>query len=122
MTIKILVVEDENLIALDLGYTLEELGFNFIGAACEGEEAIKKAKELKPDLILMDIKLNGEMDGIETAEEINSLLGIPIIYLSANNDSDTRKKIKSTNNFGLLSKPVDNLELKSTIEETIYKT
>ncbi|MGZ7096698.1 MAG: response regulator [Methanobacterium sp.] len=122
MTIKILVVEDENLIALDLGYTLEELGFNFIGAACEGKEAIKKAKELKPDLILMDIKLNGEMDGIETAEEINSLLGIPIIYLSANNDSDTRKKIKSTNNFGLLSKPVDNLELKSTIEETIYKT
>ncbi|MGZ7067587.1 MAG: response regulator [Methanobacterium sp.] len=122
MTIKILVVEDENLIALDLGYTLEELGFNFIGAACEGEEAIKKAKELKPDLILMDIKLNGEMDGIETAEEINSLLGIPIIYLSANNDLDTRKKIKSTNNFGLLSKPVDNLELKSTIEETIYKT
>ncbi|MGZ7049763.1 MAG: response regulator [Methanobacterium sp.] len=122
MTIKILVVEDENLIALDLGYTLEELGFKFIGAACEGKEAIKKAKELKPDIILMDIKLNGEMDGIETAEEINSLLGIPIIYLSANNDSDTRKKIKSTNNFGLLSKPVDNLELKSTIEETIYKT
>ncbi len=119
MSIKILVVEDEKLIALDLGYTLEELGFNFVGTASDGEEALQKAEELNPDLILMDIKLDGKMDGIETASKINTLFNIPIVYLSANNDKDTMKRIQSTKNCGLLSKPIDNLQLKSTIESNI---
>ncbi|MFB2974459.1 EAL domain-containing protein [Aerosakkonema sp. BLCC-F183] len=118
---KILVVEDESIVAIDLQNILENLGYRVSGIADSGDEAIKKAGELRPCLVLMDIRLRGEIDGIEAAEEISSRFDIPVIYLTAYADEETLERAKKTSPFGYIIKPFEERELNTTIEIAIYK-
>lgn len=117
----ILIVEDEALIAMDIETKLKNSGYEIVETAFSGEEAIKKVKELKPDLILMDIYLNGDLDGIETAAIINTFRDIPIIYLSAFSDENTFERIKRTNPYGFINKPISNELLLISVKTAIYK-
>lgn len=91
MTGRILVVEDEKIIQLDLRYQLEHLGYVVAGMASTGEEAVTKATELAPDLILMDVRLKGRMDGIEAAKQIRAMREVPVIYLTAQDNAALNK-------------------------------
>lgn len=118
---KILVVEDEAIVAKDLQYRLKKFGYLVPTIASSGEEAINKAVEILPDLVLMDIRLKGQMDGIEAAEEISKKLDIPIIYLTAYADETTLQRAKITEPFGYLIKPFKEKELQTNIEITLVK-
>ena len=118
---KILIVEDEIIIAEGLQRKLKSMGYDIIGIASSGEEAIKKIKENNPDLILMDIVIHGMMDGIETAAQIHSLFDIPVVYLTAYADEKTLQRAKITEPFGYLIKPFKERELQITIEIALYK-
>ena len=118
---KILVVEDEIIIAEGLQKKLRTMGYDIIGTVSSGEEAIKKVKENNPDLILMDIVIHGEIDGIETAAQIHSLFDIPVVYLTAYADENTMERAKITEPFGYLIKPFKDRELQITIEVALYK-
>lgn len=121
MLSKILIVEDELITVLDLKNSLEMMGFEVVSAASSGEEAIKKAMKLKPDLVLMDIMLKGEKDGIEAAIEITATLNIPIIYLTAYSDNRTIEMVKLTKSYGFINKPFNYNELKEIIDNALYK-
>ena len=121
MQSKILIVEDEAITALDIQELLEHMGFEVVSTASMGVEAIQKARDLKPDVILMDITLKGEMDGIEAAERIMTLFNIPVIYLTGYSDEKTFERIKLTQPYGFITKPIGHNELKATIETAIYK-
>lgn len=126
---RILVVEDENITAEDIGEGLKKMGYEVSAVVSTGEDAIKKAEELLPDLIIMDIRLKGKMDGIEAAEEIRRRFGIPVIYLTAYFDENTVERAKITEPSGyiikgdssFLNKPFDEGELHTAIEITLYK-
>lgn len=119
--IKIIVVEDEHLIALDIKRTLLKIGYDVVGMVDNGEEAVLLAGDLKPDLIFMDINLNGEMDGVETAEIIYQSYNIPVVFLTALSDSLTVNKAKMSEPFGYIIKPFDYRILKTSVEMAIYK-
>lgn len=102
---KILVVEDEQIVALDMKGMLQRLGYVVTGLAATGEQAIDKAGLTRPDLVLMDIKLRGDMDGVQAAQEIKARYGIPIIYLTANTDQETYERAMATGPAGYLQKP-----------------
>lgn len=112
---KILVVEDEYLVGTALKITLIRLGYEVTSIVSTGKEAIEKAEKEKPDLILMDIVLEGEMDGIEAANEIYSRFKIPVIYVTAHADIMTRERADSANPFGYLIKPYKDEELDKII-------
>ncbi len=118
---KILIVEDEAVNSIVLEKTLHELGYDVAGNAFDAEEAIAMARDEKPDLILMDIRIQGEKDGIEAAKEIYALYNIPIIYLTAHSDDETIKRAVESGPFGYLIKPFKEKELYSNIEMTIHK-
>ncbi|MDZ7967998.1 MAG: response regulator [Nostoc sp. DedSLP03] len=118
---KILVVEDEAIVAKDLQYRLNKFGYLVPAIASSGEEAINIAREISPDLVLMDIKLKGSMDGIEAAEEIYKRLDIPVIYLTAYADENTLERAKITEPFAYLLKPFKERELQTNIEITLIK-
>jgi len=119
---QILVVEDQGIVADDLRRRLTRLGYTVPDIAFSGEEAVEKAKTFHPDLILMDIRLKGDMDGVEAAEKIHGTLDIPIIYLTAHSDRETLSRAKKTEPFGyILKKPFDERELLSNIEMALYK-
>ena len=99
---RILVVEDEAIVAMALRGRLENLGYDAVGVVASGEEAIEKADELRPDLVLMDIRLSGAMDGIEAAELIRVRFDIPVVYLTAYADQATLDRAKLTGPFGYL--------------------
>jgi CheY-like chemotaxis protein len=101
---RIMIVEDEWVVANDLKASLERLGYDVYSIALSAEEAIKEAEQKKPDLVLMDVVLPGEMDGIKTAHEIGSRFDIPVIYLSAYADEDKLKRAKITEPFAYLIK------------------
>ncbi len=103
---KILVVEDDYLQSYTLKILLESLNYNVLGIAISGEKAIEVAAETKPDLIIMDITLKGEMDGVEAAKIIQETSDIPIIYVTGNSNDFYRKKAKETNFQEYLIKPV----------------
>ncbi|MEB3279854.1 MAG: EAL domain-containing protein [Lyngbya sp.] len=117
----ILVVEDERLVARDLQATLEDLGYRIPEITDKGELAIQKVAEIKPNLVLMDIRLAGEMDGIEAAEIIKNNYNIPVIYITAHADENTLARAKLTEPYGYLVKPFDERDLKTTIEIALYK-
>jgi PAS domain S-box-containing protein len=119
--IKILIVEDSRIIALDLQRSLTSLGYSVLGIVSSGEQALKKAKEEKPDLILMDIMIEGEDDGIATAGKIREAIDVPIIYLTAYVDEKTLHRAKITEPYGYLLKPYEERILHITIEMAIYK-
>ena len=102
---RILIVEDERLIALDLQRRLTQLGYAVVGIAASGPQAITTAYQLQPDLVLMDIRLQGEMDGIEAALHIQQARPIPIIYLTAYVDDATMQRAQATSPRGFLRKP-----------------
>lgn len=114
--LKILIVEDEMLIAANLAMQLENIGYEIVGIIPRGEDAIKAIKTKRPDLVLMDINLKGEIDGIETATKMQSEGPMPIIYLTANTDEDHFVRAKATNPYAFLSKPFKKLDLKHAIE------
>ncbi|MEE9543318.1 MAG: response regulator [Thermodesulfobacteriota bacterium] len=119
--VKIMVVDDEVLVAQDLKHRLENLGYEVSAIAHTGEEAIAGAKETRPDLVIMDIQLRGEMDGIEAAEAIKDSFGISVLYLTAFSDDATLERAKVTLPFAYLLKPFVERELHSTIEMALYR-
>jgi two-component system cell cycle sensor histidine kinase/response regulator CckA len=118
---RILIVEDERIVALDLQDRLESLGYSIPATVARGQDAIQTALELRPDLVLMDIRLKGEMDGIETAGRIQSHLDVPVIYLTAYADHDTLDRAKLTGPYGYILKPFEDRELQTTIEMALYR-
>jgi CheY-like chemotaxis protein len=118
-TPKILIVEDEAVIALDIQYTLEKLGYRVPAVVSSGEESIEKASEIHPDLVLMDIKLSGDIDGISAAEQIYNRFRIPVVYLTAYSDEKMLEGMRRIMLFGYISKPFDEGVLKSTIEKVL---
>lgn len=118
---RILIVEDEGIIAKDIQSTLTRSGYSVVGIASSGEEAIKKAMEIHPDIVLMDIVLEGAMDGVEAAEYIRDHFDIPVVYLTAYSDDTTLQRAKITEPFGYILKPFQEKELYTTIEMAIYK-
>ncbi|MCK4619311.1 MAG: PAS domain S-box protein, partial [Desulfobacterales bacterium] len=118
---RILIVEDEGIIAKDIQSTLNRSGYSVIGIASSGEEAIKKAMEIHPDLVLMDIVLEGAMDGVEAAEHIRDHFDIPVVYLTAYSDDTTLQRAKITEPSGYILKPFQEKELYTTIEMALYK-
>jgi PAS domain S-box-containing protein len=118
---KILIVEDEWIIANDLKSRLQKLGYSIPALAATGEEAVKKAEKKKYDLALMDIVLQGKMDGIEAARQIVAGFDIPIIYLTAYTDKKILKEAKKTGAYGYLVKPFKDRELQAAIEMALYK-
>ena len=117
----ILVVEDEALIAATLVLTLSSLGYYVPEPVSTGEDAIRAVKAWQPDLVLMDIQLIGEMNGIEAAEKIRAIADIPVVYLTAYTDDLRLKQAKLTDPYGYLVKPVHSHELHATIEMALYK-
>ncbi|EPR34219.1 putative PAS/PAC sensor protein [Alkalidesulfovibrio alkalitolerans DSM 16529] len=118
---RILVVEDEAIVALDIQSRLRNLGYSVARAVSSGEAAIEAARELQPDLILMDIMLEGEVDGITAAGHIRERQQIPIIYLTAYADEQTLQRAKATDPFGYIIKPFEDRELAINIEMALYK-
>ncbi len=119
---KILIVEDEMVTAEDLRSTLIRMNYEPVAVVPSGELAVKKAEQLKPDLVLMDIKLKGELDGIQAAKIIHGNFGIPVIYLTAFADSSLLDRAKLTNPYGYVVKPFSEKELHSSLEIGIYKS
>ncbi len=117
----ILVVEDEAIVAEDIRNNLQMAGYTVPPAASSGEDAIKKAGEINPDIILMDIVIKGSMDGIETAKRIRSLVNVPVVYLTAYSDEKTLERAKLTEPFGYIIKPFNKRELNIAIEMAIFK-
>lgn len=118
---RILLVEDEGIIAEDIQMSLQDFGYDVCAIVATGEDAVLKTNELRPDLVLMDVVLQGHMDGIEAANQINTRLKIPIIYLTAYADDKMLERAKITEPFGYLIKPFRDRELHSTIEMALFK-
>jgi len=118
---RILIVEDEAIIAVDLERRLSRLGCEVVGMAASGEDAVRLAALLEPELVLMDINLRGEMDGTETAQQLRTKLQLPVVYLTASSEAAVVKRAKLTDAFGYLLKPLDERLLHITIEMALYK-
>jgi PAS domain S-box-containing protein len=118
---RILVVEDEKIIALDIKSMLETLGYHVPALVSTGESAIQKAAEMQPDLVLMDINLKQAMDGVEAARQIRARFDIPVIYLTAYADADTVQQAKIAEPFGYILKPLEERELHTNVEIALYR-
>ena len=118
---RIMIVEDERIVAKDLQFRLQGLGYQVAAMASEGHDAIAKASSSRPNLVLMDIRLENGMDGIEAAEQIRSQLDIPVVFLTAYADQATLARAKITEPFGYILKPFEERELQSTIEIALYR-
>lgn len=116
---KILIVEDEMIIGANISLQLSKLGYDVTGIVSRGEEALTHVRQSKPDIVLMDIQLKGELDGIETVNQMHLESDIPIIYLTANADDENFERAKSTNPFAFISKPFKKLDLQHAIELTM---
>ena len=117
----ILVAEDEGIVAKDLMQRLQNMGHTVIAIAASGKDVMQKSAEMRPDLVLMDIHLQGELDGIDTASELRVHYDVPVVYLTAHADSATLRRAKITEPFGYVLKPFDERELQVTIEMALYK-
>lgn len=118
---RILIVEDEALVAEDIKDILEELGYNVPAILDSGEQAVVKAGEFKPSLVLMDIRLKGKIDGVQAAQQIWNRFKIPVIYLTANSDKHTLTRAKETAPFGYVTKPFREKELHTAVEIGLHR-
>ena len=118
---RILIVEDQRLIAADIEHTLRKVGYAIAGSVASGEEAVQLARSVSPDLILMDIRLRGPMDGIAAAGAIRDAMDVPILYLTANADEETILRAKGTSPSGYVVKPFNERELRAAIEIALAK-
>lgn len=121
MNARILVVENEIVVAKDIETRLKKFGYSVCDIVVTGEEALKKVLEASPDLVLMDIQLKGKLDGVETAKIIYKKFDIPVIYLTTNADQKTIERAKAAEPFGYIIKPFKQKELKTTIEIALNK-
>lgn len=119
--VKVLIVEDENIIALNIKKKLKSFGYAVPAIVSTGEEAVKMAEIISPDLILMDIMLKGDMDGVAAAEEIKERFDIPVIYLTAYSDDKVLERAKITEPYGYIVKPFKAIDLRSNIEMALYR-
>ncbi|MBN1534661.1 MAG: response regulator [Spirochaetes bacterium] len=117
----IMLVEDEAITAMDIQRMLEKIGYSVPITISSGEESVRTALAIKPDLILMDIMLSEDMDGIEAAELIRQHADIPIIYLTASTDPTTIKRAEKTKHYGYLMKPIDRINLQTTISTALRR-
>lgn len=117
--IKLLIVEDEMVIAANISLQLTEMGYEVTGIVPRGEEALVHVRDNPPDIILLDINLKGELDGIETAREMQKMQNIPVIYLTANVDDAHFNRARDTHPFGFIAKPFKKLDLQRAIELTV---
>ncbi|TAH52260.1 MAG: response regulator [Chloroflexota bacterium] len=118
---RIMIVEDERIVAKDLQFRLQGLGYEVAAMASEGHDAVAKASSSRPNLVLMDIRLENGMDGIQAAEQIRNELDIPVVFLTAYADQATLARAKITEPFGYILKPFEERELQSTIEIALYR-
>jgi CheY-like chemotaxis protein len=118
---KILIVEDHATVAEDCRDCLENLGYRVTDVVASGEEAVEAAERDRPDIVLMDIRLRGEMDGIQAAERIRDLLGIPVLFLSAYSDRTLLRRARQVGSFGYLVKPFQENELFAMLEMTLFR-
>ena len=117
--ISILVVEDELITARSVEVGLKGTGYQVVSVTSSGEEALRKAEQLRPDLVLMDIKLDGFMDGVYAAQRIQAQLGIPVIYMTAYSDDETLRRVKQSRVYGYVVKPFTERDLLRAIESTL---
>ncbi|MFB6275135.1 MAG: response regulator [Halothece sp.] len=113
---KILIIEDEAVVSLDITRRLEKMGYEVMGRLASGEEALELVQQDRPDLVLMDINLQGEIDGIETANKLYQNHNIPVIYLTAYAGESTLERAKESKPYGYILKPFKERELRATIE------
>ena len=118
---KIFIVEDESIVVLEISKTLEKMNYEVVGHTNKGEDALAKVNKTNPDLILMDITLKGELDGIETARLINIQKKIPIVYLTGHKDDETIERSKTTNPYGFLLKPLNDRDLNYCIRMALFR-
>jgi CheY-like chemotaxis protein len=116
---RILIVEDERLIAVDLQRRLTRLGYAVVALAASGAEAVQKALALCPDVVLMDIRLQGDMDGVEAAQQIHASTAIPVVFMTAYVDEDTQQRIRATSPWGCLYKPFVPNQVQSVLEHVL---
>jgi two-component system, response regulator PdtaR len=118
---RILIVEDEHIVAMGIKRMLKNLGYTVTGVASSAEDAVNKAESTFPDVVLMDIMLKGEVDGVEAAEEIKAMLKIPVVYLTAYSDNKILERAKATEPFGYIIKPFDEKDLYISIEVALHR-
>lgn len=118
---RVVIVEDENIVALDIKYHLQKYGYIIIGMYSSGEEALEHLPANLPDIVLMDVKLQGEMDGLQTAKIIRDEYNLPVVILTAFADDNTLERVKESNSFGYIIKPFEERELRSGIELALYR-
>ena len=118
---KILIVEDDNMLCTVFEMFLDELGYTHCGTVASGEDALAHLEGNKPDLILMDIHLDGKIDGVDTAKTIFEKYNIPIIYISGDSDVSTVKRAVLSNTYGFMTKPVYKNSLELNIEFAVHK-
>jgi CRP-like cAMP-binding protein/AmiR/NasT family two-component response regulator len=121
MPTNVLIAEDEALVALDISHELASAGYTVVGQVASGKDAVQKALELKPDVILMDITMPGEFDGIQAAEEIGRKMGTPVIFVTAHSDEVTLQRAKLTRPSGYIMKPFEPNELRANIEIALHR-
>ncbi len=121
MGARVLVVEDESIVAMGIKHKLQNLGHSVVDMVATGEDAIKSARENHPEIILMDIVLKGEIDGIEATQIIRKKQDIPVIYLTAYADEEMLSRAKVTEPYGYIIKPFKSSEINANIEMAIYK-
>lgn len=119
LTPSILIVEDEGIVAMDLNFRLEEMGYRVAGTADTGEEAIELALTKKPDVVLMDLRLKTEMTGMEAARIIETEAGIPVVFVTAYTDTQTIEEIQRKPDFLLVMKPFDSAEIQTAIAKAL---
>lgn len=117
---KLLIVEDEVVVAMELRSRLTALGYEVVGTCDQGEQTAERVAEFRPDLVLMDIKLAGKMDGIEAARRIHAGYDVPVVFLTAHSDEGTLQRAKVSDPYGYIVKPFSERELRTTIEVSLH--
>jgi DNA-binding NarL/FixJ family response regulator len=117
-----MIVEDEGVVSIDIRNMLKKAGYNIAAVAFQGEEAVTKAEQSNPDLVLMDIGLKGEIDGIEAAKRIRDRFKIPVVFLTGFSDDATMAKAQEVNPSGFIIKPINEEELNKILEDILKNT